>query len=167
MPCQDAEIHRSIPDCDGPTPMTPETALLDEAKPSGAWSPDRDTSRPGLIRFLVLSAWCGLLAGLLEVGAIIVRKQVFDSNHLYWISHHFVWLIPLLNLALFLVVGALLSILRFWRAATRPMARHPAPGRADRASPHLGRFPADLRPGRISPGAGYRGAVGPVAGAAS
>ena len=31
--------------------------------------------RPGLISLLLLSAWCGLVAGLLEVGTIVLRKQ--------------------------------------------------------------------------------------------
>jgi arylsulfatase A-like enzyme len=64
--------------------------------------------------FLALSAWCGLLSGLLEVGAIIVRTQVFDLNRLYWISRHFVWLIPLLNLVIFLVLGLFLSVVTVW-----------------------------------------------------
>ena len=46
---------------------------------------------------LLLSAWCGLVAGLLEVGAIVLRKQVFGPNHLYNMSRHFVWLIPLVE----------------------------------------------------------------------
>jgi arylsulfatase A-like enzyme len=54
-----------------------------------------------------LSIWCGLVAGLLEVGAIIVRKQVFDPNHLYGMSRHFVWLIPVTNLVIFLAFGLL------------------------------------------------------------
>jgi arylsulfatase A-like enzyme len=56
---------------------------------------------------LFLSAWCGLLAGLLEVGTIVVRKEFFDANHLYGMSRHFVWLIPLVNLCLFVALGLL------------------------------------------------------------
>ena len=62
---------------------------------------------PGPASFLLLSAWCGLVAGLLEVAAIIVRKRYFDSNQLYQMSHHFVWLIPATNLCLFALAGAL------------------------------------------------------------
>ena len=61
-------------------------------------SPDLAANRLGLLPFLVLSAWCGLVSGLLEVGVIILRKRTFDFNHLYWMSRHFVWLIPLINL---------------------------------------------------------------------
>ncbi len=57
--------------------------------------------------FLVLWAWCGLTSGLLEVGTIVVRKHTFDTNHLYGMSRHFVWLIPATNLCLFLAVGAI------------------------------------------------------------
>ena len=66
-------------------------------------------------QILVLSLWCGLLAGPLEVGAIVLRKRTFDLNQFYWISRHFVWLIPLTNLLIFLALGLGLAILsRFW-----------------------------------------------------
>ena len=60
---------------------------------------------------LVLSAWCGLRPGLLEVGTIVVRKRTFDPNQLYEMSRHFVWLIPLTNLCLFLALGVILKLL--------------------------------------------------------
>ena len=60
-----------------------------------------------LLDQLVLAAWCGLVAGLLEVGTIVLRKELFDPNQLYGMSRHFVWLIPLTNLGLFLVLGCL------------------------------------------------------------
>jgi len=54
-----------------------------------------------------LSAWCGLVAGLLEVATIVVRKRLFDTNHLYGMSHHFVWLIPTTNVCVFVALGLL------------------------------------------------------------
>jgi arylsulfatase A-like enzyme len=48
---------------------------------------------------------------LLEVGAIVLRKQVFDSDHIYRISRHFVWLIPLSNLCVFLGLGLVGSVI--------------------------------------------------------
>jgi hypothetical protein len=45
----------------------------------------------GLIFSVILSAWCGLVAGLLEVGTMVLCKQVFDPDQFYRISHHFVW----------------------------------------------------------------------------
>jgi arylsulfatase A-like enzyme len=57
------------------------------------------------ISLIVLSAWCGLVAGLLEVGAIVMHKRFFDANQLYGLSRHFLWLIPLTNLAVFVVLG--------------------------------------------------------------
>ena len=41
------------------------------------------------------------------MGTIVLRKQVFDPDHLYRLSRHFVWLIPLSNLCIFLVLGLL------------------------------------------------------------
>jgi arylsulfatase A-like enzyme len=61
--------------------------------------------------WLVLSVWCGLVAGPIEVGTIVVRKSLVDLNQFYWISRHFVWLIPLTNLGVFLAVGVVLALL--------------------------------------------------------
>jgi len=59
----------------------------------------------GPISILSLSAWCGVVSGLLEVGTIVVRKQTFDPNRLYGMSRHFAWVIPMTNLCLFLGLG--------------------------------------------------------------
>jgi arylsulfatase A-like enzyme len=67
---------------------------------------------------LIVSAWCGLVSGLLEVAAIVLRKRTIDPNHLYELSRHFVWLIPLANLCLFLALGFTLKILML--ASPRP-----------------------------------------------
>ncbi len=60
-------------------------------------------------RLLVLSVWCGLISGWLEVGTLVARKT-FELNHLYWISRHFVWLIPLVNLLAFTALGGALAL---------------------------------------------------------
>jgi arylsulfatase A-like enzyme len=66
--------------------------------------------------WLVLSIWCGLVAGPIEVGTIVVRKSFVDLNQFYWISRHFVWLIPLTNLGIFLGVGVVLAMVFLcWR----------------------------------------------------
>ena len=57
------------------------------------------------ISLLLVSAWCGLVAGLLEVGTIVLRKQVLDADQLYRMSRHFVWLVPLSNLVVFVALG--------------------------------------------------------------
>jgi arylsulfatase A-like enzyme len=75
--------------------------------------------------WLFLSVWCGLVAGPIEVGAIVVRKSLVDLNQFYWISRHFVWLIPLTNLGIFLAVGVVLALLVLcWpRLGSGPAAR--------------------------------------------
>ncbi len=86
------------------------TPILEEAGPSS--SPQdlaNDWCRP--LPFLALSAWCGLSSGLVEVVALIVRKHFFDMNHFYWMSRHFVWLVPATNFLVFAIVGAILSLL--------------------------------------------------------
>jgi arylsulfatase A-like enzyme len=72
---------------------------------------DLASERVGRFPVLFLSAWCGLISGLLEVGTIVVRKRTFDPNHLYEMSRHFVWLVPLTNLCLFLALGVVWKLL--------------------------------------------------------
>jgi arylsulfatase A-like enzyme len=91
--------------------MISRTAAFEEAGTAGSSPQDRATNRLGPVTLLVLSAWCGLISGLLEVGITVVRKQMFDRNHLYWMSRHFIWLAPLANLVIFLALGMLLSLL--------------------------------------------------------
>ena len=105
-----------LPRRDGPTPMSSRIPVLAEAGPTASSSPELVASRPEPLPLLILSAWCGLIAGLLEVGAILLRKRALDVNQLYKMSRHFVWLIPLSHLAIFLVLGVALSILAWtWR----------------------------------------------------
>jgi arylsulfatase A-like enzyme len=85
--------------------MISRTAVFKEAETVGSGAPDVGIYRPGFISRLLLTAWCGLVAGLLEVGTVVLRKQVFDPDHLYKMSRHFVWLIPLSNLCVFLALG--------------------------------------------------------------
>ncbi len=85
--------------------MIGRTAVSEEVGPAGSMSPELVPSRRGLLAFLVLSGWCGLVSGLLEVGTIVVRKHTFDTNHLYGMSRHFLWLVPMTNLCIFLAVG--------------------------------------------------------------
>jgi arylsulfatase A-like enzyme len=76
---------------------------------------DPAPGRVGRFPALIVSAWCGLVSGMLEVGTIVVRKRTFDPNHLFETSRHFVWLIPLTNLCLFLLLGLALKLLaRGW-----------------------------------------------------
>jgi arylsulfatase A-like enzyme len=90
--------------------MTSGSGEVGEDSSSGSSPSDLASNRWGLLSFLMVSAWCGLVSGLLEVGIIVLRKRTYDFNHLYWMSRHFIWLIPLINLALFLVLGLALSI---------------------------------------------------------
>ncbi len=89
------------------TPMTRRTAAVLKAKLADSPSLARAANEPGILWLLFLAAWCGLLAGLLEVGTIVLRKHVVDPDRLYKLSRHFGWLIPLSNLGVFLVLGLL------------------------------------------------------------
>jgi arylsulfatase A-like enzyme len=85
--------------------MISRTAVLNEPGTIGASTPDVAMNRLGFLSLLLLSAWCGLVAGLLEVGTIVLRKQTVDPNRLYGLSRHFLWLIPVTNLCVFLALG--------------------------------------------------------------
>jgi arylsulfatase A-like enzyme len=67
--------------------------------------------RPGPLRVLALAAWCGLAAGWLEVGTRVLCRAIHPTGRLYLMSRHFVWLVPLANLLLFLGAGLLLALL--------------------------------------------------------
>jgi arylsulfatase A-like enzyme len=66
--------------------------------------------RLGPADVLVLSAWCGLAAGELEVATRIVHRSLSSTERLYLLTRHFVWLVPLINLGLFVSVGVLLVL---------------------------------------------------------
>jgi arylsulfatase A-like enzyme len=50
----------------------------------------------------------------LEVGAILLRKNVFEANQFYGMGRDFVWLVPLINLGIFLSAGVMLSLAVLW-----------------------------------------------------
>jgi hypothetical protein len=87
--------------------MTNPLTVLERSGAGEASSSERETRSVGLVSFVLLAGWCGLAAGLLEVGAIFARKRLFDPNQLYGMSRHFIWLIPVTNVLIFLVVGVI------------------------------------------------------------
>ncbi len=63
----------------------------------------------GPLDVLVLSAWCGLTGGLLEVATRVVCKTL-PGHRTYEMSRHFFWMAPLSNLLLFSGIGLLLAL---------------------------------------------------------
>ena len=91
------------------------TDVVEEVGPIDKAAVHHLATLPGPISLVAFSAWCGLAAGLLEVAAIVIRKEVVGPDHLYRISRHFIWLIPLTNVCVFAVVGLLVQIADlFW-----------------------------------------------------
>ncbi len=66
--------------------------------------------RLGPLDVLVVSAWCGLAAGELEVAIRILTRNLSSSDRLYLMTRHFVWVIPLISLFLFLSMGVILAL---------------------------------------------------------
>src|SRR5580693_7379250 len=62
------------------------------------------------VDLLLLSAWCGLGAGLLEVAARVLGRTIDPAQRLYLVSRHFLWLGPLSNLLFFSGIGLVLSV---------------------------------------------------------
>jgi arylsulfatase A-like enzyme len=87
--------------------MIRQTTEAVEAGPAGFSNSESAPVATELAHLCFLAAWFGLAAGLLEVSTILLRKRVIDPDHLYRMSRHFVWLIPVSNLSLFLALALL------------------------------------------------------------
>ena len=65
-----------------------------------------------------LAIWFGLAAGLLELALLVARVKVFEGGILLR-SEHFVWMVPVSSLTLFLVTGLVLA----WLVRSYPLKR--------------------------------------------
>ncbi len=93
-----------------PTTSRPDT---EPTMTSGPDQPDRPPSpigRLGPVEVLMFAAWCGLAAGELEVASRFVRRALSATDRMYLMTRHFVWLVPLVNLSLFLGFGVLCAL---------------------------------------------------------
>ena len=139
--------------------MISQTAASDKLRTVGSLAPAPAVARLTFLWCLVVSAWCGLVAGLLEVGAIVLRKELFDADHLYKMSRHFIWLIPLSNLCVFLVLGLVGYVLVLVWPEPRSLAVHTWPGRDEPFARALGGISSDLRSRLAGRGNGHRRAA--------
>jgi arylsulfatase A-like enzyme len=74
-----------------------------------------DVRRLAAVDVLVLAGWCGLAAGELEIVVRVLHRTFGSTHRLYLMTRHFVWLVPLIDLALFLAAGVLLALaVRRW-----------------------------------------------------
>ncbi len=63
----------------------------------------------------MLSVWCGLAGGLLEVGVRVAERIVHPQQSLYMTTRHFLWMAPLSNMLLFSALGSFLAaVTRIW-----------------------------------------------------
>ncbi len=85
------------------------------SSPKGTSVTSPAISRLGPIDVLLLSAWCGLAAGELEVASRVISRNLGATNGLYLMMRHFIWLVPLIDMSVFLALGLLLAMAtRFW-----------------------------------------------------
>jgi hypothetical protein len=56
---------------------------------------------------LLLTAWFGLVAGFLDLGANLLNKDVLHATVYYKQGRFFIWSVPLANLAIMTVPGVL------------------------------------------------------------
>ena len=83
--------------------------------PSDAHATRKFRDRVGAADLFLLSAWCGLFAGLLEVLARVLGRAIDPTQRIYLLSRHFLWLGPLSNLLFFLGMGLFLAIgVKLW-----------------------------------------------------
>ena len=101
--------------------MSNRTSVITGAARAESSSRIRDPHQLGPWSLLLLSSWCGLVAGLLEVAVTVLRRRTLDV-HSVSISRHFVWMVPLLDLAIFCVFGAMLVPLVVWGRRGRWLA---------------------------------------------
>ncbi len=85
--------------------MADRTVVCDVAGLSDTSWPEGGVKRLRSSEQLLFVGWSGLVAGLLEVATIVLRKVLVDPNQLYGMSRHFRWLIPVTNLCIFLGVA--------------------------------------------------------------
>ena len=67
---------------------------------------------------LVLAAWFGLVGGALDLGMILVKRDVFHTSLYYEQGKNFRWVVPVANLAVMMVPGLLVALLGRLRAGT-------------------------------------------------
>jgi arylsulfatase A-like enzyme len=65
----------------------------------------RDKLRPAAA--LLMTGWFGMVGGAFDVGLIFLRRDVFHSSPYYEQGRHFLWTIPVANLALMAALGLL------------------------------------------------------------
>jgi arylsulfatase A-like enzyme len=86
-------------------------------QPNGETDASASSSIP--VSIVLMATWFGLAAGLLELASLIIRVQVLERGF-FLRSRHFVWMVPVSDLAIFGSCGLLL-------AAVGRLGRHPSP----------------------------------------
>jgi hypothetical protein len=67
--------------------------------------PDLRASWSNPLSILLTATWFGLTAGLLELSSLVVRVQFLEEGF-FLRSRHFVWMVPVSVLAIFVSLGA-------------------------------------------------------------
>jgi arylsulfatase A-like enzyme len=77
-------------------------------------SSDEKRAQADRLPVLLLAYWFGLAAGFLELSLLVLRVKGFE-NGIFLKSSHFVWMIPVADLGLFLASGFVLALfVRVW-----------------------------------------------------
>ena len=80
----------------------------------------KTTAWGGPLSILLMAGWFGLAAGLLELVGLVVRVRAFEKGF-FLRSTHFVWMVPVSDLAIYGSWGLLLVLASWlgWRLPTR------------------------------------------------
>ncbi|MEO6809855.1 MAG: hypothetical protein ABI353_12145, partial [Isosphaeraceae bacterium] len=97
--------------------MTTATNTTSAAGPS-LEPQERPSIGAGVLSIFIMSAWFGVMTGLLELAVLVIWQQVKSSAVLgvLQVNRHFPWMIPVASLAVFLACGFPLALL----ACVRP-----------------------------------------------
>lgn len=80
----------------------------------------RETLFPRLFRFTVMATWLGLLAGLVEVAMVVIRKDFLHQTLHY--GAHVVWMAPLGDAVSFALAGGFVALVTWcWELRFRPV----------------------------------------------
>ena len=141
--------------------MISQTAVVSTAEAPGSSASDlAATSGPDSFRYWFYRPGADCSRVCWKWARLYVRKHMLDPDRLYKMSRHFVWLIPVSNVCVFLTLGVAWVWHRSLLAAPRPLAGQALPVRALLLPVHSGGFSPDLWSGMAGCGAGGGHAAG-------
>src|SRR4051794_20057275 len=91
---------------------TPRRTRLRRLVPACGPATQAAERSPGQLELALAALWFGLATGLLELGLTLALEPVYDeAPGLFRGNRHILWIIPMVDLAVFAACGGLLALL--------------------------------------------------------